>query len=113
MKILLTISALVFSFSLLAETTVVFGNIPGRYLKKADLAGKKYRLGFVEIKDRVITAVEPIKSASTYKKVKKAYEDAGATVIVAKYKSPGTYSKSTFDFLYPGLIDLHNHTKQY
>ncbi len=112
MKILISLSALLFSLTLLAETTVVFGNIPGRYLKKEDLNGKKYRLGYIEIKDRVITAVEPIKSSTTYKKVKKKYEDEGATVVVAKYTSPGSYSKTTFDFLYPGLIDLHNHTKQ-
>ena len=75
MKILISLSALLLSFSLLAETTVVFGNIPGRYLKKEDLGGKKYRLGYIEIKDRVITAVEPIKSSATYKKVKKEFEE--------------------------------------
>lgn len=112
MKSLLLILTLLFSFSLLAETTVIFGNIPGRYLKKKDLGKKKYRLGYIEIKERVITAIEPIKSSGTYTKVKKAYEAAGATVIVAKYSSPSKYSASTFDFLYPGLIDLHNHTKQ-
>ncbi len=113
MNKLLLITSLIFSFSLLAETTVIYGNIPGRYLNKEDLAPKKnYRLGYIKIVDRVITEIEPIKSSSAYTKSKAAFEKSGATVIVAKYSSPNKYSASSFDFLYPGLIDLHNHTKQ-
>lgn len=113
MNKLLLITSLIFSFSLLAETTVIYGNIPGRYLNKEDLASKKkYRLGYIKIVDRVITEIEPIKSSSAYTKSKTAFEKSGATVIVAKYSSPNKYSASSFDFLYPGLIDLHNHTKQ-
>jgi cytosine/adenosine deaminase-related metal-dependent hydrolase len=93
---------LLFAFCLSAYATasevVVVGYIPDRYIKTT--GGKKYQLGAVHIKDRVIQAVEKVTSSTQAKK-----KFAGKKIIFAK-------TGSKYDYLYPGFIDLHNHTKQ-
>ena len=85
------------------KSIVLIGNIPGVYLNK-DKA--KFFLGFVEISSkRVITAMGAL-----------AADDV--TDFVAQQKKEKTVvtllqpNSKTYDAIYPGLLNLHNHTKQ-
>lgn len=82
---------------------VLIGNIPGVYLNKDK---SKFFLGYIEISSkRVITAMgalatEDVKNFTADQKVEK-------TVITLLQPNSKTY-----DAIYPGLLNLHNHTKQ-
>jgi cytosine/adenosine deaminase-related metal-dependent hydrolase len=88
----------------------IIGNIPNRYLKKSERALKgKYTLGYVKVQDQLIAEIGAFKNKRQYNKFVKSKKTS--KVIFAKSSKSKKYSK-TFDYLYPGLIDLHNHTKQ-
>lgn len=78
---------------------ILVGNIPGEYFQGADK--NKFELGLVEVKDRVIVRLERI----TLEQVKALKPGLNQKLIVLN-------NGSGFDAIYPGLIDLHNHTKQ-
>jgi cytosine/adenosine deaminase-related metal-dependent hydrolase len=103
LKNLLLITFLFFNFKAISNEIVVVGNIPDRYLKTNSNSNSNSRsrsmIGYIHIKDRVIV---DIKETSIFR-VKKKFPNT--KMIIAK-------TGNKYDFLYPGLIDLHNHTKQ-
>ena len=86
---------------------VVFGNIPHRYLQSKE--GKPYAFGYVRMQDDVISEMRAIHSATDFKDTLKSFKDA--VVVHANAENKADF-KAKYDFLFPGLIDLHNHTKQ-
>ncbi|MBT3585880.1 MAG: hypothetical protein HN509_13320 [Halobacteriovoraceae bacterium] len=95
-----------------SESSVVIGNIPARYLTRTqNKANTLYKLGYIEIQNRIITKIGSIGSKSTFDSLKSSYKKKGFKVYLARQGSTA-YSATEYDFLYPGLIDLHNHTKQ-
>ena len=91
-----------------SDELVVVGRIPDRYIKTSSSA-KKFQLGYVYIKDRIIKEVTAIKGNTVLKGLKKKFPKA-KVIMATRSKTPTTRAK--FDYLYPGMIDLHNHTKQ-
>lgn len=86
---------------------VVFGNIPHRYLQSKD--GNSFAFGYIKMNDEVINEMQSIHSESEFKQAVKSLKDS--TVIFANSENKADY-KAKYDYLFPGLIDLHNHTKQ-
>lgn len=85
------------------KALVLIGNIPGAYLNKDK---SKFFLGFIEISSkRVITAMGAL-SADDVKNFT-AEQKKEKTVITLLQPNSNTY-----DAIYPGLLNLHNHTKQ-
>ncbi|MEQ1723960.1 MAG: amidohydrolase family protein, partial [Pseudobdellovibrio sp.] len=84
------------------DTLILVGQMPGRYFK--DVNAHSYVMGYIEMKNRVIQKVAQIKEAdlATFEK-----QNAGKQIL--KLKREG---QSSYDVIYPGLINLHNHTKQ-
>lgn len=82
---------------------VLIGNIPGAYLNKDK---NKFFLGYVEIgTNRIITAMGSLTSENV----------AAFTAEQKKEKTVVTLAQpnaKTYDAIYPGLLNLHNHTKQ-
>lgn len=105
-RILLIVMAAA-SFNLYASEVVLVGNLPDRYVDTAK--DKQYALGYIHIKDRLIQSIAAIKSKKALDSVIKKNK----TAQVVYLNSTGKYSKSAkHDFIFPGMIDLHNHTKQ-
>jgi cytosine/adenosine deaminase-related metal-dependent hydrolase len=105
MKNLLLLAVALFSTKVLAEeakSLILIGQIPGRYIEKSD--AHKYVLGYVQIKDRVIQKLGALKDSEIA-----AFEKKNSTEQVIRLKRAGS---EQFDVIYPGLINLHNHTKQ-
>ena len=81
---------------------VIVGRVPGQYLLSSDVEKTKHYLSYIAIKGRIITEIKKVSEQG----VEDLQENfPSAKIILAK-------GKKTFDVLYPGLIDLHNHTKQ-
>lgn len=78
---------------------VLIGQIPGQYL---NLDKSQTYLGKVEIKNRLITEVKQIAESDIPIEKSRALD---RQVVVLK-------NGQSYDVIYPGLIDLHNHTKQ-
>ncbi len=78
---------------------VLIGNVPGQYVGKDK---NSYSLAVVEIKDRVIVSIKALTEAEVAAASKPV---AGKQIIVLK-------NGANYDVMYPGFIDLHNHTKQ-
>ncbi|MFZ4714462.1 MAG: amidohydrolase family protein [Bacteriovoracaceae bacterium] len=89
----------------MAQELSVVGNVPARYLGKST---KGYSLAVVSIKDRIISKVTPVTSQA---ELDKALAGFKGKTIFANAKGSKKFDAS-FDMLYPGLVDLHNHTKQ-
>tara|TARA_R110002072_G_scaffold534_2_gene3588 strand:- start:122537 stop:124588 length:2052 start_codon:yes stop_codon:yes gene_type:complete len=87
---------------------VVIGNIPDRYVEP-NSKNRRFQLGYVHIKNRVIQDVQRIRNSRELKSVKDKFKDI--KVIQAHPKGAKGYSLG-YDYIYPGMIDLHNHTKQ-
>lgn len=79
------------------DDVTLYGKVPGRYLDGK--AKNRSHLSKVVIKKGVIKEVTPIAESQVPK-------GAGAKTLVLK-DSSGKYN-----VIYPGLLDLHNHTKQ-
>lgn len=90
------------AFAQASNSLVLIGQMPGRYFKGVD--AHAYVLGYVEMKDRVIQKLAPIKESEIA-----AFEKANAGKQILKLKRAG---QAQYDVIYPGLINLHNHTKQ-
>lgn len=89
--------SLFIALPILASELVVVGRIPTRYLSSSSKS--KALVGYVHIKDKVIVDID----SGSISSIKRKFPNL--KMIIAK-----TYGK--LDYLYPGLIDLHNHTKQ-
>ncbi|GAB4020976.1 MAG: hypothetical protein Fur0010_23930 [Bdellovibrio sp.] len=85
----------------------IIGNIPDRYIEASK--GKRYQLGIVEISDGIITKVQAIRSEKEFKDILKSLKDK--KVLFANPNGKSDFQEE-YDFIFPGLIDLHNHTKQ-
>lgn len=79
---------------------VLIGKIPGQYLNKNK---DQFYLGFVEIQNRRIVGLEALEETDIPSFQEK--KSASSPVLVLK-------NKDDYDAIYPGLIDLHDHTKQ-
>lgn len=99
MKLAIGFLTLFLSGVALAEGSLTLvGNIPGQYLDKDK---NTMTLGFIEIENRVIKSMGAISgSAADYVKA-----NSKKKILVLK-------RKNSYDVIYPGLINLHNHTKQ-
>lgn len=84
------------------DTLVLIGQLPGRYVTGAD--AHAYVLGYVEMQHRVIKRIGTLTAAEAENF---ASQNAGKQVL--KLKRAG---QAAYDVIYPGLINLHNHTKQ-
>lgn len=82
--------------------TVLIGNIPGVYLNQNK---NKFFLGYIEIENRIIKNIGKLTTAQ----VKKFVADNKSMKNVIQLKS---LNSKNYDAIYPGLINLHNHTKQ-
>jgi len=81
---------------------VLVGLIPGQYLNKNK---NQFYLGAVEVHNRVIQRVNELKDSELAAFV--AAEKISKTVVVLQNPNSTQY-----DAIYPGLLNLHNHTKQ-
>ena len=89
-------------FSQSSTSLILVGQIPGRYFKEVD--SQKYVFGFVEIQNRVIQKLGILDEVTA-----KDFEKKNAGKQVIHLKRP---QSDQYDVIYPGLINLHNHTKQ-
>lgn len=85
-----------------ADPLILIGQMPGRYFKGVN--PHSYVLGYVEMNNRVIEKMGQLKEADIG-----AFEKANSGKQVLKLKRP---QQAEYDVIYPGLINLHNHTKQ-
>lgn len=90
------------------KPTLLIGNIPGIYIGKDKT---KFYLGSVEVSpSRIITAVTPLASAAAAKQLAEQQKGSKTVILLAK---PGKGAAAAdYDAIYPGLLNLHNHTKQ-
>jgi|GEM_PF-6679366 len=84
-----------------SDKLVLVGKVPGRYL--TGKAKTQSFLASVVIENGIIKSVTPI-AASAIANLSK--NESGKVIVL------GNASKNSFDVIYPGLFDLHNHTKQ-
>lgn len=84
------------------DTLVLIGQLPGRYFAGVD--AHSYVLGYVEMRHRVIQKIEKLAEAEI-----ENFVTQNADKQVLKLKRSG---QTSYDVIYPGLINLHNHTKQ-
>lgn len=87
----------VFAVSAQAETLTLIGLVPGKYVS-AKLKDK-YQLVALVTEDRIIKSIKKV----TAKEIAKL--ELNPNTVVLK-------NGKTYDVIYPGLINLHNHTKQ-
>lgn len=114
----LLFSALAPVLAFAGKGIVYVGEVPSLYLEDKSNDGKTY-LAAVRIEDRIITnelKSFPEAKAAALKGFGASFESAkealqkefkGDTVVFVRAEAA-----KEFDVLYPGLIDLHNHTKQ-
>jgi cytosine/adenosine deaminase-related metal-dependent hydrolase len=107
MKKIILLAICLFSSLTLAQTStsdalILVGQMPGRYFKDVD--AHSYVMGYIEMKNRVIQKLAQIKESDLA-----AFEKQNAGKQILKLKREG---QTTYDVIYPGLINLHNHTKQ-
>ncbi|MGZ3690021.1 MAG: amidohydrolase family protein, partial [Pseudobdellovibrio sp.] len=92
----------------MTKPLLLIGNIPGIYVNKDK---DHFFLGYIEISpERVITAVSTLVSPEAATKL--AEEQKANKTVIALVKPGGGASASDYDAIYPGLLNLHNHTKQ-
>ncbi len=85
------------------KSIVLIGNIPGVFLNKDK---SKFFLGFVEISGkRVITAMGALAADVV---IDFAAEQKKEKTVISLLQP----NSKTYDAIYPGLLNLHNHTKQ-
>jgi len=91
-----------------SKPTLLIGNIPGTYIGKDKT---KFYLASVEISpSRIITAVTPLASAAAAQQLAEQQKTNKTVILLAK---PGKGAAAAdYDAIYPGLLNLHNHTKQ-
>lgn len=96
---------LLFSIQVFAETEkslILIGQMPGRYFKDSDV--HQYVFGYIEIENRVIQKMGQLETTQI-----KDFEKQNDGKQIVHLKRP---QASEYDVIYPGLINLHNHTKQ-
>lgn len=94
------------SLNIFAQEVAIVGNIPKQYIPKAT---KNYTVGVIGIKDKIISSITAVSSQAELDKAIASYKTK--TIVYAHPKGIKKFDEN-FDVLYPGLIDLHNHTKQ-
>lgn len=87
-----------------SKSLILIGQMPGRYFLDQGVASDKYAFGFVEIQERVIQKMGLLVEGSTQEFEK---QNVGKQIVHLKRPQADQY-----DVIYPGLINLHNHTKQ-
>jgi cytosine/adenosine deaminase-related metal-dependent hydrolase len=90
------------AFAQTSSSLILIGQMPGRYFKDAD--AHKYVFGFLEIQNRVIQKMGILNPEGV-----KDFEKQNAGKQIVHLKRP---QAEQYDVIYPGLINLHNHTKQ-
>ncbi|MFN8945406.1 MAG: amidohydrolase family protein [Pseudobdellovibrionaceae bacterium] len=101
---------------------IVIGNIPGQYLKATGAFRpdkKQVYFGSVRMKERLITEIRQL-NAQNFLSFVTEHRRAGIKVLILNSseniqdleKINFTRLEQTSDVIYPGLINLHNHTKQ-
>lgn len=85
------------------KALVLIGQIPGEYVGKSK---NRFYLGVVEVANRVVQKVEEISPAQVSARAE-SERQAGKVVVVLK-----SAQRTNYDAIYPGLLNLHNHTKQ-
>lgn len=86
-----------------SKPVILIGNIPGAYLNKDK---NEFILGYVEIgTDRIIKEMGPLVLDSLGTFIEEKKKDKTVIALLQ------TNSKN-YDAIYPGLLNLHNHTKQ-
>jgi cytosine/adenosine deaminase-related metal-dependent hydrolase len=100
-QLLFLVFTTLLSCSVFAQTTRIIGQLPGEYI------GQEATTTFlveIQIEDRIIKSIKKIPTPDKEKieELKKAEN----TIVLSSDEG------KTFDVMYPGLIDLHNHTKQ-
>jgi cytosine/adenosine deaminase-related metal-dependent hydrolase len=92
----------------ITKPTILIGNIPGIYIGR-DIS--KFYLGYVEISPtKIISAVVPLGSASAVGQV--VEQNKGSKTVIVLTKGGADATAKEYDAIYPGLLNLHNHTKQ-
>lgn len=88
-----------------SESLVLIGLIPGRYFERQN--PEKTVLGYIEIQHRVIQKMGLLKEneVERFKRLSLAKDPTKKIMILKSEQS------DKFDIIYPGLINLHNHTK--
>ena len=97
---------------------VLVGNIPGQYLSGATFQKNQSYPGYVRIRGRLIHEVRPL-ARQDYPGFIRAQKSSGVKTILLHRDGKNNSEGLTFneieknaDVIYPGLINLHNHTKQ-
>jgi hypothetical protein len=106
MKILIYLILIVFSNSLFAQELHLIGNLPQRYL--TNKSTKPYSLAVISMSKRIITSIKPLLNQSDFDRTVKSLT---GQIVFATSKGAKKFT-TEYDIIYPGLIDLHNHTKQ-
>jgi len=91
-----------FSFNSITWGITLIGKVPGKYLK----LNTSSVLSKIVIEDKLIKSIVKINSQKELNKL------AQSNDVIMLNKSGSKSIKSNFDYILPGLIDLHNHTKQ-
>ncbi|MBC7464490.1 MAG: amidohydrolase family protein [Bdellovibrio sp.] len=92
--------------------TVLIGNIPGQYLNQNK---NEVYFGAIEIKGRLITTIQRLDMDSLAFFIKSQKDKKVILLKNDKGATPGVTCSSCqldYDVIYPGFINLHNHTKQ-
>lgn len=90
------------SWALENKSLILIGQIPGRYFPRHD--AHSYVFGFVEIQNRVIQKIGALEKNQLAE-----FEKQNQQKQILHLKKQ---NQEQYDVMYPGLIDLHKHTKQ-
>ena len=106
MKFMFLLMMFLFSQVALAQDLHLIGFVPQRYLMNKST--KAYSLAVVSMSKRVITNIKPLLNQADFDNTIKSL---AGQVVFANAKGSKKFN-ADYDVIYPGLIDLHNHTKQ-
>ena len=95
-----------FSQFAFAQDLHLIGFVPQRYLMNKST--KAYSLAVISMSKRVITNIKPLLNQTDFENTIKSLS---GQVVFANSKGLKKFN-ADYDVIYPGLIDLHNHTKQ-
>lgn len=124
----LLIPVILILFSIQAEAQsslgefVLVGNIPGQYMKpQSGFQPQKNQtyLGYIRMRSRLIKEIQPLNRSEFGNFLRSLKASGTKAIVLHRNGQSANYDKLTFeeveqkaDVIYPGLINLHNHTKQ-